>query len=84
MSPSEIEQLVLQHFTGAEVSASGDGSHFKVRVISEQFDGLRPVKRQQMVYASVNEQITSGALHALQIEAYTPTEWEKAKRLQLN
>ena len=53
-------------------------------VVSEAFAGLSPVKKQQMVYAPLNEHITSGELHALTIKAYTPAEWEKAKKLQVS
>ncbi len=83
MAPEEIKQLLEQAFEGATVMAEGDGSHFKVRLVSEVFAGLRPVKKQQMVYQVLNEQIKSGAIHALSIETFTPEEWEKARKLQL-
>lgn len=83
MAPEEIKQLLEQAIEGATVMAEGDGSHFKVRLVSEVFAGLRPVKKQQMVYQVLNEQIKSGAIHALSIETFTPEEWEKARKLQL-
>ncbi|WP_245411455.1 BolA family protein [Pleionea mediterranea] len=83
MAPEEIKQILEQAFDGADVAADGDGSHFKVRLVSETFDGLRPVKKQQMVYQVLNDHIKSGAIHALSIETYTPQEWEKASKLQL-
>ena len=84
MTPEEIKTILSQGFDNAEVMAEGDGSHFQVTVISNQFDGLRPVKRQQMVYGLVNEQITSGALHAIGIKTYTEEEWQTAKKFQVN
>ncbi|RKZ98638.1 MAG: BolA family transcriptional regulator, partial [Gammaproteobacteria bacterium] len=33
------------------------------------------------IYATVNSQITSGAIHALSIKAYTPKEWATASKL---
>ncbi len=83
MAPEEIKQLLEQAFEGATVMAEGDGSHFKVRLVADVFTGLRPVKKQQMVYQVLNEQIKSGAIHALSIETFTPEEWEKARKLQL-
>ena len=83
MAPEEIKQILEQAFDGADVAADGDGSHFKVRLVSETFDGLRPVKKQQMVYQVLNDHIKSGAIHALSIETYTPQEWEKASKLLL-
>ncbi|GAA0200525.1 MULTISPECIES: BolA family protein [Kangiella] len=75
----DIKKLIEQEINTTELRVDGDGSHFQVIVVSEQFEGLRAVKKQQMVYAAVNEHIASGDIHALTIKAYTPQEWEKAK-----
>lgn len=83
MAPEEIKHILEQAFEGADVAADGDGSHFKVRVVSDVFAGERPVKKQQMVYAVLNEHIQSGAIHALTIQTYTHSEWDKASKLQL-
>lgn len=74
MQAEEIKQLLLAEITGSEVSVNVDGSHVVVTVISDAFEGLRPVKRQQMVYAALNEQISSGAIHAVNITAQTRAE----------
>jgi acid stress-induced BolA-like protein IbaG/YrbA len=37
---------------------------------------MRPVRRQQTVYAALNEAIASGSIHAVTIHAFTPTERE--------
>ena len=52
-------------------------SHFKLRVVSEKFDGVPLVKRHQLVYALLDEEFKAG-LHALNITAKTPKEIEKA------
>ena len=83
MTPEEIKSILVEGFTDAEVMAEGDGSHFQVTVVSNQFDELRPVRRQQMVYGLLGEHITSGALHALGIKTYTESEWQTAKKLQV-
>ena len=51
------------------------------RSISERFAGLSPVKKQQLVYATVNQHIASGAIHALSMQTFTPEEWDKKRRL---
>jgi acid stress-induced BolA-like protein IbaG/YrbA len=33
------------------------------------------IAEQKMVYATLNQHIQSGAIHALTIKAYTPDEW---------
>lgn len=77
-----IEQLISEAIDCEYIKVDGDGSHFSVVLVSEAFAGLRSVKRQQMVYATVNEHIASGAVHALTIKAYTDEEWQKVKHFQ--
>lgn len=74
MTPQEIQQLIARHMPDAEVNVTGAEGKFTANVISEQFDGLPLIKRHKLVYASVNDEITSGALHALTIVAKTPAE----------
>ena len=69
-----IEQLKTA-FTDAHVEISGDGSHFDVLVVSDDFEGVRAVKKQQMVYAVLNDQIASGAMHAVNMKLFTKAEW---------
>lgn len=83
MTTDEIKTLIEAGFESAQVKVSGDNGMYDAVVISEQFEGLTTVKKQQMVYATVNTQITSGAIHALTIKAYTPAEWESASKLQV-
>ncbi len=77
-----IEQLISDAIDCNHLKVDGDGSHFSVVLVSKAFAGLRSVKRQQMVYATVNEHIASGAIHALTIKAYTDEEWQKVKHFQ--
>jgi acid stress-induced BolA-like protein IbaG/YrbA len=84
MEPIEVQKLIEQGLAGARVTVTGDGSHFDATVVSERFAGQTPVKRQQLVYGTLGNLITSGALHALSIKAYTPDEWEKASKLKIS
>lgn len=54
----------------------GKESHFKVVLVSPDFEGQRLVKRHQRVYALAAELINPAHIHALAIHAYTPTEWQ--------
>ena len=75
MTPDEVKSLIEKGLPDSEVIVSGDGSKFEATVISPVFEGKSMLQEQKMVYATVNESITSGALHALTIKAYTPAEW---------
>jgi acid stress-induced BolA-like protein IbaG/YrbA len=71
-----VENLVREALEGAEVLVDGAGSNYDITVISEVFADMRPVKKQQAVYAALNEAIASGSIHAVNIHTFTPAEWE--------
>ena len=84
MELDEVKKLIEAGLPDCDVTVTGDGSHFDAIVVGEVFEGMMPVKKQQLVYGTVTEQITSGALHAFTIKTYTPAEWEKAQKLQIS
>jgi len=43
-------------------------------VISDAFEGLNTLKRQQPILALFKDELASGALHALSVKARTPRE----------
>jgi acid stress-induced BolA-like protein IbaG/YrbA len=77
---STIETLIEDSIKPEHLDVTGDGSHFQVIVVSNQFDGLRAVQRQQKIYALVNQQIADGSIHALTIKTYTAAEWKQASK----
>lgn len=83
MQPDEIRQLIENGIDGVTATVNGEGSHYDAIVVGDCFEGKSMVQQQKMVYAVLNEHITSGAIHALTIKAYTPEQWESAKRLQV-
>ena len=52
----------------------GSESHFKVVVISQEFNGRRLVQRHQMIYSILADEL-AGSVHALALHTYTPDEW---------
>jgi len=78
MQNQELKELLSAQFPDSEIRVAGDGSHFDALIVSEKFTGLSTLKRQQLVYVAVGKAITDGTLHAINIKAYTPTEWEQA------
>lgn len=77
MDTQQIENLIQTGIPDAEVTVSGGEGKFEATVVSNAFEGLMPVKRHQLVYATVREQIADGSLHALTIRPLTPEESEK-------
>lgn len=71
-----IEQVLKDALSAEQVLVGGDGRHFEITVVSAQFEGQRPVKKQQMVYAVLNEKIADGTIHAVMMQTLTPAEWQ--------
>ena len=53
-------------------------THFKLRIVSEMFNGLSRVQRQRLIYSLVAEELKNG-VHALTMEVLTPQEWDNRK-----
>jgi BolA protein len=49
-------------------------THFKVTLVSADFEGKGKVKRHQSLYALLAEEL-SGGVHALALHLYSPAEW---------
>jgi|TARA_B110000046_G_C12837184_1_gene331979 BolA family transcriptional regulator, general stress-responsive regulator len=67
LAPSELEIIDESHMHAGH-SGHGGAGHFKVRIVSEKFDGQLPLARHRMVYAAVNS-LMPLEIHALSIEA---------------
>ena len=59
------------------VDVEGDGYHYNLTLVSDVFLGKPKVARQQWVYSKLNDYITSGRLHAVNMKTLTKSEWEK-------
>jgi len=81
MTPEQVKTLLEQGIPDADVAVEGGGGKFEVRVVSPAFAGLTPVRKQQLVYSFLNEQIADGSIHAVTMKTLTPEEWEKARRM---
>jgi acid stress-induced BolA-like protein IbaG/YrbA len=83
MTAESIQQHLLDELEVTEVLVKLDGSHANITVVGEIFAELSRVKKQQVVYAPLKELIASGELHAVSIRTYTPTEWQREKKLAM-
>lgn len=77
MEVEQVQALLQQQLAGCDVTVGGDGSHFDVTVVGDIFEGLRPVQKQQLVYAVLNEHIASGAIHAVNMKLMTRAERDR-------
>ncbi len=75
MHPDEVRQLLASRLEDCDVEVSGDGRHFDLVVVGDVFEGLSPVRKQQLVYAALREEIADGRVHAVNMKTYTRSEW---------
>lgn len=73
LSPSHLEVVNESHMHSVPPNSE---THFKLVLVTEAFEGLRPVARQQKVYALLKDEL-AGPVHALAQHTYTPDEWAK-------
>ena len=83
MTPEEVQKMIETGLPDCEVKVTGGDGHFEAVVIGEVFADLSQVKKQQKVYGTLGDKITSGELHALTIKTFTAAEYEKAKKLMV-
>jgi len=79
MNTEIIKEKLEQALALDECIVKGESGKFQVIVVSEMFVDMSRVKKQQVVYGPLTEEIESNAIHALSIKALTPNEWQKQK-----
>lgn len=78
MNAAEIQSLLEQALPAAvHVAVEGEGGKFTVTVVHPDFESLRPVARQQRIYAPLQPHIASGVIHAVSMRTHTPEEWRR-------
>jgi acid stress-induced BolA-like protein IbaG/YrbA len=76
MDAAQVRALLEDHLEDCRVEVQGEGSNYDILVVGQVFDGLRPVRRQQLVYGALNDSIGDGSIHAVNIRTFTPQEWQ--------
>ena len=72
--PAAAVELIDDSHRHAGHAGARDGrGHFRLRIVSAAFAGLRPLQRHQLVYRSLDELMRTD-IHALSITALTPEE----------
>ena len=74
MQAKEIEALLTDKLQGCDIRVEGEGSNFSITAIGDQFEGLRTLKRQQLIYAVLADYIADGTIHAVNMTTLTSAE----------
>jgi BolA family transcriptional regulator, general stress-responsive regulator len=70
---TSVDLIDDSHLHAGHAGARDGRGHFRVRVVSADFAGLRTLQRHQLVYRSLGALMQTD-IHALSIEALTPDE----------
>jgi len=73
LAPSELDVGDDSHLHAGHAGAASGGGHYRVKIVSEQFEGLRLVMRHRLVYDAVQGMMHTD-IHALAITAVAPSE----------
>ncbi len=73
LAPSVCELVDESALHAGHAGAASGGSHFRLRIVSEQFEGRKLVMRHRLVYDAVHDMMRT-EIHALAITALAPSE----------
>jgi len=77
LTPSHLEIVNESYMHSSGKNNPAAETHFKVIVVSDKFEGLSPVKRHQLVYGALGDELRmKKGIHALAITSRTPVEWQ--------
>jgi BolA protein len=68
-----VELVDDSHLHAGHAGARDGRGHFRVRIVSQDFAGLRSLQRHQLVYRALGDMMQTD-IHALNIAALTPEE----------
>lgn len=79
ISPSQVEAMIQTQLPDAQIRVlTNDGEHYEVTVVSSAFEGKGLVQQHQLVYRAIQQEMLSGAIHAMAVKTYTPEAWRSA------
>lgn len=82
MKQETVEKIIKEIVPDSDIEVEGKECDFSVTIISEAFEGLSMMQRQQKILAGFRRYLADGSLHALSIKAFTQAEWNvKANHL---
>jgi acid stress-induced BolA-like protein IbaG/YrbA len=77
ISPNQVEAMIQAQLPDAQVQVlTNDGEHYEVVVVSSAFEGKGLVQQHQLVYKAIQQEMLSGAIHAMAVKTYTPDAWQ--------
>ena len=74
--PEFLEIIDESHLHAGHMGAvPGVSTHFRVKIVSDKFEKVLPVKQHKMVYAALKDQM-DGPVHALALQTIKSSKWQ--------
>jgi BolA protein len=73
LAPSILELEDESALHAGHAGAASGGGHYRLKIVSERFQGLKLVMRHRLVYDAVHDMMRT-EIHALAITALAPSE----------
>jgi acid stress-induced BolA-like protein IbaG/YrbA len=77
-TPQQVRQYIAENLPCEHIDVQGDGSHFDAVIVSDAFEGKRPIARHQLVYAALGDRMKA-EIHALSMRTLTPDEYKAGR-----
>ena len=77
MTKQDIFEKLTEKFPESKIEIidmTGQSNHFSLFILSDSFDNMSLIDRHKFIYSIFSQELTT-EIHALQIKAYTPSEW---------
>ena len=72
-APLECQLVDESHLHAGHAGAASGAGHYRLRIVSERFEGLNRLARHRLVYDCLHDMMSSD-IHALTIIAFAPSE----------
>jgi len=79
----QIKAMINDALSLDELHVSFDGSQAKIIAVSDMFEDMSRVKKQQTVFAPLSEAIKDGTIHAVTVKTFTTEQWQRDKMFNL-
>lgn len=71
MDVPAIEAVLREELPQCKLEVFAESNRLKLKIVSNEFSGLSRVKRQQKIYALLDDRIKSGEIHAVSMITQT-------------
>jgi len=73
LAPAECQLIDESHLHAGHAGAASGAGHYRLRLVSERFEGLNRIARHRLVYDCLRDMMQRD-IHALNIIAVAPSE----------